>query len=106
MMDIFAQLDTIKQKQLAHRISFNVTKCIVGYVQQITIFAEQKWAVTYFSEVQLLSFLADLESDRALIWNGTDPNTQRKGKCFILPVLTKAAYGTWIKRDSSLKMPP
>jgi hypothetical protein len=63
-------------------------------------------AVTCFSEAQLLSFLADLESDRALIWYGTDPNTQRKNECFIFPILTRATYGTRIKKDGSLKMLP
>ena len=67
MMDVFAKQDTLRRKELINRISFNVKKCIVGYIQQITLFADFKWTVTCFSKAQLLFFLADLEMDRVMI---------------------------------------
>jgi hypothetical protein len=57
MMDVFAQLDTVKQKQLIHQISFNAMKYIVSYVQQITIFAEQKWLLLAFLKHNCFLFL-------------------------------------------------
>lgn len=106
MMDIFAQMDTIKRKELAHIIPFNATKCVVGYIQQVSVFSDNKWSIVCASEAQILSLLADLEIDRAFIWDGTDPNTKREDGCLMFPILTRAAYGTGIKRNGNIKASP
>jgi hypothetical protein len=74
-------------------------------IQQINLFADSKWAIICFSEAQLLSFLADLEMDQAMIWNETDPNTLCKDKCLIFPILTRAAYESTLKCNGNIKSP-
>jgi hypothetical protein len=106
MMDVFAKQDTLRRKELINCIFFNVKKCIIGYIQQITLFADSKWAVICFSEAQLLFFLADLEMDQAMIWNGTNPSTLCKDKYLIFPILIRAAYGSTLKRNGNIKSPP
>jgi hypothetical protein len=57
MMDVFIQLDTVKQKQLAHRISFNAMKYIVGYVQQITFLLNRNGLLLAFLKHNYFLFL-------------------------------------------------
>ena len=74
-------------------------KSVVGYIQQFNIYQNNKWTCICFSEAQLLALMADLKVKPAILWDGTDPNTQRKDDALLFPLLTRSRYGVLNRKN-------
>jgi len=95
MMDKWAEWDKNKRIALATLIPYNNKECVVGYIQKLTrsIKVKTRWSTVCFSEAQLLCFLADLNVEPAMLWDGTDPNTNRKDDVLTFPIATRSGIG-------------
>ena len=94
MMNAFWSIDVENRKKLQDVLPFNPKKCIAGYIQQLFVSADQ-WAVICFREAQLLAMLCDLKVQRAMMWDGTEPNTKKEDNVMMFDILTRAGYGTF-----------
>jgi hypothetical protein len=94
IMQHFAATDAVHRKKLSEHINFNPTKCVIGYIQQLSFESNANWSCICFNESQLLSLICDLKVSSALLWDGTEPNTFRKNKTMMFSLLTQPGYGT------------
>jgi hypothetical protein len=105
MLKYWVQIDCNKRMKLIDKIPFNLKKNVVGYIQQFNIYQDNKWSCVCFSEAQLLALMADLKTEPAILWDGTDPNTKRKDDALLFPLLTRSGYGSF-NRKNEMKLYP
>src|SRR6185437_5883074 len=103
MMNKWVEIDCVKRKELSEKIPFDNHKCVIGYIQQLCFYKEDKWACVCFSEAQLLSLMVNLEVEPALMWDGTDPNTKVKDNVLMFPLLSRVGYEIPTKNKNKRK---
>jgi hypothetical protein len=106
MMNRWVELDCVRRCELSQKIPFDNKKCVVGYIQQLSIYKDDKWAAICFSEAQLLALMVNLKIEPALMWDGTDPNTQVKDKVLMFPLLSRVGYTLPVKSNRKNKGNP
>jgi hypothetical protein len=77
LMELINRKDKVKRESMIKNLSITANKYVCGYIQRLLFTSQGKFAAICFNESQFLLFLLHLKNENAIMWDGTEPNTQK-----------------------------